>query len=94
MDACEPTGRLPAGALSPRPARKCRRAELGRVSHTLKTLVTSLVLTAGLTVITSGSRRVDAAAHPEPLEVLVNPVQQGDVPIYKEWIGQPHTGRN
>ena len=54
----------------------------------IKTLVTSVVLTAGLTVTTAGcSSKVDAAAHPEPLEVLVTPVQQKDVPVYKEWIG-------
>jgi RND family efflux transporter MFP subunit len=58
------------------------------VSYTLRTLATSLVLTAGLTVTTGGcSRSVDASAHPEPLEVLVTPVQQKDVPAYQEWIG-------
>jgi RND family efflux transporter MFP subunit len=30
---------------------------------------------------------MDAAAHPEPLDVLVASVQQKDVPVYKEWIG-------
>jgi RND family efflux transporter MFP subunit len=40
-----------------------------------------LVLTAGC------SRKIDAAAHPPPLDVLVAPVQQKDVPVYQEWIG-------
>jgi len=58
------------------------------VSHPLRTLVTCLVLAAGLVLITAGcSRNIDAAAHPQPLEVLVTPVEQKDVPVYQEWIG-------
>ncbi len=33
------------------------------------------------------SHNVDAAAHAQPLEVQVAPVQQKDVPVYQEWIG-------
>jgi membrane fusion protein, multidrug efflux system len=58
------------------------------VSHPHRTLVTPLVLAAGSVLITAGcSHNVDAAAHPQPLEVQVAPVQQKDVPVYQEWIG-------
>lgn len=46
------------------------------------------MLAAGSLCITAGcSRKMDAAAHPQPLEVEVTTVQQKDVPIYQEWIG-------
>jgi RND family efflux transporter MFP subunit len=45
-------------------------------------------LAAGLILISAGcNRKMDAAAHAEPLEVQVVPVQRKDVPVYQEWIG-------
>ena len=58
------------------------------VSHSLRPHVVPLMLAAGSLCITAGcSRKMDAAAHPQPLEVEVTTVQQKDVPIYQEWIG-------
>jgi membrane fusion protein (multidrug efflux system) len=58
------------------------------VSHPLNTLAVPLVLAAASLFFAAGcSHNIDAAAHPQPLEVEVTPVQQKDVPVYKEWIG-------
>jgi RND family efflux transporter MFP subunit len=51
-------------------------------------LIAPLVLTAASVFISAGcSHKTDAAAPPQPLEVLVTPVEQKDVPVYQEWIG-------
>ena len=47
-----------------------------------------LASAAGVLIVTAGCTRGNsAAAPPAPLEVQVAPVQQKDVPVYREWIG-------
>jgi RND family efflux transporter MFP subunit len=63
-------------------------AASARVSPTSFNLLIPLTLSGGLVALTAGcSHKVDATSQPEPLEVLVAPVTQKDVPVYKEWIG-------
>ena len=51
-------------------------------------VIAPLVLIAGSVFITAScSHKMDAAATAQPLEVLVTPVEQKDVPVYQEWIG-------
>ena len=47
--------------------------------------VATLLVVAGLLVFARSNKPVEAAAR--PLEVEVIPVEQTNVPIYKEWIG-------
>jgi RND family efflux transporter MFP subunit len=48
----------------------------------------ALLLPIAGVVVTSGcTRATSAASAPPPLQVLVVPVDQKDVPIYREWIG-------
>ncbi len=49
------------------------------------TSIATLLLVAGLLVFARSNKPVAAA--PPPLEVEVIPVEQNNVPIYKEWIG-------
>lgn len=49
------------------------------------TSIATLLVVAGLLVFARSNKPVEAAAR--PLEVEVIPVEQANVPIYKEWIG-------
>ena len=50
-------------------------------------VVTLLAVTGALAISAGCSHKTDVAAAAPPLEVAVAPVQQKDVPIYREWIG-------
>jgi membrane fusion protein, multidrug efflux system len=45
------------------------------------------VLILPAVVVAGCTRTTSAAGSPQPPEVEVVPVEQGDVPVYREWIG-------
>src|ERR1700721_3495939 len=57
-------------------------------SKSVQKRLSALIAVVGVGVALTGCSNHQAAAAPEPTEVLVTSVVQRDVPIYREWVAQ------